>query len=165
VLEGLAKDCRYNRKISNRSTRPSSLGWRGMDHVNPERRSHIMRLVKSTDTKPEIAVRKILHRLGFRFRLHNKGLPGKPDVVLPRWRTVILIHGCFWHRHPRCRKATTPKSRTDFWKEKFRANVRRDKRVCKRLEDLGWRVCTVWQCELATPDALAAKLGAFVHSN
>jgi DNA mismatch endonuclease (patch repair protein) len=134
-----------------------------MDHVNPERRSHIMRLVRPTNTSTEVAVRRILHGLGFRFRLHGEELPGKPDVVLPKWRTVILVHGCFWHRHAKCRKATTPKSRIDFWKEKFGANVKRDKLVKRRLEALGWRVCVVWQCELAKPNALAARLDAFIR--
>lgn len=135
-----------------------------MDHVSPERRSYIMRLVKPANSRTEIAVRRILHALGLRFRLHQKGLPGKPDVVLPKWRTVLLIHGCFWHRHPRCRKATTPKSRVDYWKRKFSTNVRRDRRVRRELEQLGWRVCIVWQCELRQPEKLAERLNAFFRS-
>jgi DNA mismatch endonuclease, patch repair protein len=135
-----------------------------MDHVDPERRSHIMRLVKSINTGPEIAVRRLLHRLGFRFRLHSKSLPGKPDVVMPKWRTVVFIHGCFWHRHPRCRKASTPKSSVDFWKKKFAANVKRDRTVRRKLKSLGWRVCVVWQCELASPATLAARLDAFIRA-
>ena len=105
-----------------------------MDHVNRERRSHIMRLVKTSNTGPEIAVRRILHRLGFRFRLHGKDLPGKPDVVMPKWRAVVFIHGCFWHRRPGCRKASTPKTRVDFWKKKFAANVKRDRGVRIRTD-------------------------------
>lgn len=134
-----------------------------MDHVSPERRSHIMRLVKPADTKTEIAVRRILHALGFRFRLHCQALPGKPDVILPRWRTIILIHGCFWHRHAGCRKATTPKTKRRFWKKKFNTNVKRDQRVHAELEKLGWRVCVVWQCELAAPTELAKRLAAFIR--
>jgi DNA mismatch endonuclease, patch repair protein len=133
-----------------------------MDHVSPDRRSHIMRLVTSADTRPEIAVRSLLHRMGFRFRLYRKDLPGTPDVVLPKWRAIVLIHGCFWHRHPRCRKATTPKSRVDFWKNKFDANVKRDRDVRRRLKRLGWRVCIVWQCELSQPQKLAARLLRFI---
>jgi DNA mismatch endonuclease, patch repair protein len=134
-----------------------------MDHVSPERRSHIMRLVKPINNKTEIAVRRILHALGFRFRLHGQGLPGKPDVILPKWRTIVMIHGCFWHRHAGCRKATTPKTKRSFWKKKFDANVKRDRRVHAELEGLGWRICVVWQCELASPAELAKRLDAFIR--
>jgi DNA mismatch endonuclease, patch repair protein len=136
-----------------------------MDHVSPERRSYIMRLVKPTNNKTEIGVRRILHALGLRFRLHGQALPGKPDVILPKWRTIILVHGCFWHRHARCRKATTPKTKVAFWKEKFEANVKRDKRVRARLGRLGWRVCVVWQCELTSPEKLARRLDAFIRAD
>lgn len=134
-----------------------------MDHVSRERRSHIMRLVKTADTKPEIAVRRILHRLGFRFRLHCGTLPGRPDVVLPKWLTIVLIHGCFWHRHAGCPKATTPKTKRRYWIKKFDTNVKRDRRVHAQLEELGWRVCVVWQCELSSPEKLAARLDAFIR--
>ncbi len=134
-----------------------------MDHVPPDRRSFIMRMVKTSDTKPEVAVRKLLHGLGFRFRLRNKHLPGTPDVVLPKWRAVVLIHGCFWHRHEGCRKATTPKSSTAYWLKKFEENIRRDRDVTKRLESLGWSVCVVWQCELAEPENLARRLANFIR--
>jgi DNA mismatch endonuclease (patch repair protein) len=133
-----------------------------MDHVPPDRRSFIMRMVKTSDTKPELAVRKLLHGMGFRFRLRNNHLPGKPDVVLPRWRAVVLIHGCFWHRHRGCRKATTPKTKTAYWLKKFQENVRRDRIVTRRLESLGWRVCVVWQCELRTPTTLGRRLREFL---
>jgi DNA mismatch endonuclease (patch repair protein) len=135
-----------------------------MDSVTPERRSEIMGLVKGANTRPEIAVRRILHRLGYRFRLRTKGLPGKPDVVLPKWRTVVLIHGCFWHRHPGCPNTRTPKSRVDFWTRKFDENVERDRQVQSQLEALGWRVCTVWECELSDPAGLAARLDAFIKA-
>ena len=135
-----------------------------MDSVTPERRSEIMGLVKCADTRPEIAIRRILHRLGYRFRLREKGLPGKPDVVLPRWRTVILVHGCFWHRHPGCPNTRTPKSRVDFWTRKFDENVERDRQVQSLLEALGWRVCTVWECELSDTDRLVARLNTFIKA-
>lgn len=135
-----------------------------MDHVSPERRSYIMRLVKPTNNKTEIAVRRILHHLGFRFRLHGQDLPGKPDVILPKWQVIILVHGCFWHRHARCRKATTPKTKVAYWKRKFQENVKRDRRVRAQLRRLGWRVCVVWQCELTFPEKLARRLGAFIRA-
>ena len=114
-------------------------------------RSANMARIKSKDTKPELAVRKALHKLGYRFRLHRRDLPGKPDVVLPRYRTVLLVHGCFWHRHPGCRFAYMPKSRVDFWRAKFDRNVARDNEVQAALRDLGWTVRVVWECE--TEDA------------
>jgi len=95
-----------------------------------------------------VAVRKALHAEGFRFRLHVKDLPGKPDIVLPKWRTVIFVHGCFWHRHEGCRDSTTPKTRTDWWQEKFARNMENDARKCEELEKLGWRVLVVWECEI-----------------
>src|SRR5205823_21508 len=104
-------------------------GFDLMDTLTPEHRSKIMGLVKGADTSPEIAVRRILHRLGFRFRLRGNKLPGKPDVVLPKWKTVVLVHGCFWHRHRGCPSTRTPKSRVDFWTRKFDENVKRDKKV------------------------------------
>ncbi|WP_144930201.1 MULTISPECIES: very short patch repair endonuclease [unclassified Pseudomonas] len=111
-------------------------------------RSEIMRSVKSQNTTPELLIRSLLHRLGFRFRLHRKNLPGSPDIVLPRYRAVIFVHGCFWHRHPGCRLATTPKSRQDYWLPKFMANVERDLRNTKALQEMGWQVIVVWECEI-----------------
>lgn len=99
-------------------------------------------------TKPEIIVRRFLHRLGLRFRLHRVGLPGKPDVVLPAHRAVVFVHGCFWHRHTGCKFAYTPKSNIKFWNQKFRENVERDSRMTARLRRLGWRVFVVWECSL-----------------
>jgi len=133
-----------------------------MDHVPPERRSFIMRMVKTADTRPELTVRKLLHNLGFRFRLRNKRLPGTPDVVLSKWRAIVLIHGCFWHRHERCRKATIPKTKRAYWLKKFKANVRRDSIVTERLHALGWRVCIVWQCELDDLERLSGRLASFI---
>ncbi len=128
------------------------------DVFSKEDRSRIMGAVKGKNTKPEVKVRSILHRLGYRFRLHRKDLPGKPDIVLPKYRTVIFVHGCFWHRHPRCRYASTPATNVEFWEDKFKANVERDKRNAKDLKKLGWKVMVVWQCELKNEDKLIRKL-------
>jgi len=129
-----------------------------MDRLTKERRSWNMRQVRSKNTKPEIAVRSLLHRLGFRFRLHPSNLPGKPDIVLPKHKTAVFVHGCFWHRHPNCPDATTPKTRTEFWLGKFAENVSRDKRKQKELHDQGWKVFIVWECEIAELDKLAVRL-------
>lgn len=118
--------------------------------------------IKGSDTQPEKLVRRYLHATGLRFRLHDHGLPGKPDIVLTRYKTVIFVHGCFWHRHPDCRYATTPATRADFWAEKFSANVLRDRRVAKALEALGWNVLTFWECELRDPEALDALFWSIV---
>ncbi|MHA6162138.1 MULTISPECIES: very short patch repair endonuclease [unclassified Pseudomonas] len=121
-------------------------------------RSDIMRAVKRAHTKPEIIVRQALHALGLRFRLHRRDLPGSPDIVLPRLRTVVFVHGCFWHRHPACRFATTPKSRQEYWLPKFEANVERDARKEAQLRELGWRVVVIWECETKSLEALEARL-------
>ena len=117
-----------------------------------------MSRIKGKDTKPEIAVRRMLHSLGYRFRLHRRDLPGSPDVVLPKHRTVVFVHGCFWHRHEGCRYASTPKTRVDFWNEKFRKNVERDARQQRQLLEMGWRVVIVWECELRRPEELKERL-------
>lgn len=117
-----------------------------------------MRAVKRAHTKPEIIVRRALHALGLRFRLHRSDLPGSPDIVLPRLRTVVFVHGCFWHRHPACRYATTPKSRQEYWLPKFEANVERDARKEAQLRELGWRVVVIWACETKSLEALEARL-------
>ncbi|HVO47366.1 MAG TPA: very short patch repair endonuclease [Steroidobacteraceae bacterium] len=121
-------------------------------------RSKIMRAVPRTDTTPERCVRQLAHSLGFRFRLHRRDLPGTPDIVFPRLSTVVFVHGCFWHRHPKCTKASTPRTRALFWREKFKANVGRDKRAIARLSALGWRVSVIWECETLHPDRLERKL-------
>jgi DNA mismatch endonuclease (patch repair protein) len=113
-----------------------------------------MSRIRSRDTLPELIVRSAIHRLGFRFRIHVKNLPGTPDIVLPKYKSIILVHGCFWHRHPQCKYAYTPKSRQDFWSKKFEANRLRDQLVLKDLRKLGWSVITVWECE--------TKNGSFV---
>lgn len=107
----------------------------------------MMAAVRSKNTKPELLVRSLLHRLGYRFRLHRRDLPGSPDIVLPRLRTCIFVHGCFWHRHQGCKATTTPKTRVEFWSEKFERNIERDARNEARLRELGWSPFVVWQCE------------------
>lgn len=125
-----------------------------MDRLTKEHRSWNMSRIKGANTKPEVRVRSVLHRMGYRFRLHRKDLPGKPDIVLPKYETVIFVHGCFWHRHPDCRFAYTPKSRVAFWKKKFQRNVERHEEVEQELEDLGWRVIVVWECETKDEEQL-----------
>ena len=119
----------------------------GVDRISPSDRSANMSRVRGKDTGPEILVRKLLHRLGYRFRLHRKDLPGKPDIVLPRHRLAMFIHGCFWHRHEGCRRATSPQTRSEFWQAKFRATVARDAKQKTALEAAGWRVAIIWGCE------------------
>lgn len=116
------------------------------DVVAPETRSRMMAGIRGRNTRPELSVRRALHAAGFRYRLNVAGLPGRPDIVLPRHRAVIFVHGCFWHRHPGCRYATTPATRPEFWAAKFDANIRRDREVRDRLVAAGWRVATVWEC-------------------
>lgn len=125
------------------------------DTLSSEERSRRMAKIRSSDTKPEIALRRGLHRLGLRFRLGGAGLPGRPDIVLPRYKAVVFVHGCFWHRHHACKVASTPKSNTDFWLAKFDRNVIRDQEAVEALESLGWRVFIAWECELATSAKLA----------
>ena len=119
-----------------------------MDTLTPQKRSWNMSQIPSKDTIPELTVRSFLHRQGFRFRLHVKTLPGHPDVVLPKYRTVIEVRGCFWHRHHGCRQATTPSTNVEFWQEKFKRNVERDEKTEKQLSKLGWNLIVVWECEL-----------------
>ena len=132
------------------------------DHVDPEKRSLIMAAVHSRDTKPEMAVRRIVHALGYRYRLHDSSLPGRPDLVFPSRGKLIFVHGCFWHRHPKCKYTTMPKSRTAFWELKFSANVGRDRRTQRELKKLGWMLLTVWQCELKNPEKLTERLDDFL---
>ena len=128
------------------------------DVFSAAKRSEVMSRIRGKDTTPELQVRSIVHRLGYRFRLHVRDLPGSPDLVLPRLGTVIFVHGCFWHRHRGCRYATTPSTRRAFWQAKFDANVARDKRTAASLRHLGWSVITVWECQLRTPERVAARL-------
>ena len=117
-------------------------------HKVSEQRSRNMSAIKSKNTKPEIKVRKILHSMGYRFRLHSKDLPGSPDIVLPKYKTVIFVHGCFWHRHENCKYASTPKTRKEFWEVKFRENIKRDKMHQENLSSKGWKIMIVWECEI-----------------
>ena len=117
------------------------------DVFSKAKRSEIMRLVRSKDTKPELLVRSLLHRMGFRFRLHVASLPGKPDIVLPKYRVVVLVHGCFWHGHE-CKKAKLPTSNVAFWSRKIAANRKRDGLTKKALRRLGWRCYIIWQCQI-----------------
>jgi DNA mismatch endonuclease (patch repair protein) len=129
-----------------------------MDCFSPEERSRVMARVTSENTTPELQVRRLLHAMGYRFRLHRGDLPGKPDVVLPKYRTALFVHGCFWHRHPGCKRATTPASNREYWLPKFERTVARDRANQQKLRNLGWRPLVVWECELKEPDALVERL-------
>lgn len=118
------------------------------DKLTPERRSWNMSRIKGKDTKIEVEVRKYLFSKGYRFRKNDKRYPGKPDIVLPKYHVAIFVHGCFWHRHERCKDATTPKTRTEFWLEKFDKNVKNDQIKQEKLRKLGWKVIVIWECEL-----------------
>jgi len=122
------------------------------DTFSKEKRSEIMGKIKSIDTKPEILVRKYLFKHGFRFRLHSKTLPGKPDIVLRKYKTVIFVNGCFWHGHKDCRKSSLPKTRVEYWDDKITRNIARDIANQKMLTDLGWNVVVIHQCELKNKD-------------
>ena len=141
-----------------------------VDTLTKEKRSWNMSRITGRNTKPEILLRSLLHREDFRFRLHDKRLPGKPDIVLPRHRTVIFVNGCFWHRHNNCEYAYTPKSRQEFWLNKFQGTVQRDQEKQKMLADLGWQVLIVWECELRRNSSLivsdiSSKLLGCLHGN
>lgn len=127
------------------------------DRLSPERRRRLMQQVKGKNTQPERAVRSLLHRLGYRFRLHRKDLPGTPDIVFPSRRLVVFVHGCFWHGHG-CRIGHLPKSRLEYWQPKIDSNRARDQRKEAALTAAGWRVAVVWQCELADPATLEVRL-------
>ncbi len=128
------------------------------DNLTTEERSRVMAAVKGKNTTPELRVRRALHGLGYRFRLQRKDLPGKPDIVLPRYKLCILVHGCFWHQHPGCKRATIPDVNREFWMEKFAKNSRRDEVVRRELEALGWRVRVIWECETKASDKLDAAI-------
>ena len=129
------------------------------DTISAERRSRNMSRIRSRDTKPELVLRSALHKAGFRFRLHAAKLPGRPDIVLPKYHAAVFVHACFWHRHPGCRNTTTPSTRREFWQDKFDANVERDARNSAALKAAGWNVFTVWECELkADPEQVVRRL-------
>ena len=123
-----------------------------------DQRSRNMSAIKSKNTKPEIAVRKMLHALGYRFRLHRKDLPGSPDIVLPKYKTVIFVHGCFWHRHENCKYASTPKTRKEFWNKKFKENIKRDLEIQDKIKNLDWRSVVIWECETKNIGNLREKI-------
>ncbi|MEJ0038639.1 MAG: DNA mismatch endonuclease Vsr [Gammaproteobacteria bacterium] len=123
-----------------------------------------MARVRGKDTVPELVVRRLVHKMGFRYRLHARDLPGRPDLVLPRLRKVILVHGCYWHRHPRCKLARLPKSRLDFWLPKLMGNRQRDLKNERLLRKLGWEAFTVWECQISKTETLAEKLKRFLRS-
>ncbi|MDR8079506.1 very short patch repair endonuclease [Burkholderia cenocepacia] len=133
-----------------------------MDSLTPAERSERMSRIKGRNTKPELIVRSLIHRMGYRYRLHGKGLPGRPDLVFSKRRKVIFVHGCFWHRHEGCRLARLPKSRLDFWRPKLEANAERDKEVERQLSALGWKVLTIWECEVKDEVVLTLRVRAFL---
>ena len=119
-----------------------------MDIFDQQTRSRLMSRIRSRDTQPELKLRRALHALGLRYRLHVKSLPGTPDIVFPRHKTALFVHGCFWHRHSGCKLAASPKSRAEFWNTKFSQNVKRDQANLSALAAIGWRTQVVWECEL-----------------
>ena len=127
-------------------------------HKVSEQRSRNMSAIKSKNTKPEIKVRKILHSMGYRFRLHSKDLPGSPDIVLPKYKTVIFVHGCFWHRHENCKYASNPKTRKEFWNKKFTENKKRDSKIQEKIKILDWRSVVIWECETKNIENLRDKI-------
>lgn len=128
------------------------------DIVTPEHRSRIMAAIKGKDTKPEMIVRSVCHAMGLRYRLHRKDLPGKPDLVFAKHRLCVFVHGCFWHRHPGCKYAYTPKSRPEFWLPKLERNVERDLHTQQALEALGWRVAVIWECHTKNITVLRTEI-------
>ena len=133
------------------------------DSISRERRSANMRKIRSTDTSPELAVRRLVHSLGYRFRLHRKDLPGKPDLVFPSRRKVIFVHGCFWHQHRNCIDGRVPKSRRDYWIAKLQRNVERDLQSQRRLRRAGWSVMTIWECQTKDPELLKQRITRFLE--
>lgn len=134
-----------------------------MDTVSVKRRSEIMSRVRSRDMRPEMTVRRLVHRLGYRYRLHGKRLPGRPDLVFASRRRVIFVHGCFWHRHPACRQARTPKSRVQFWRTKLDRNRERDLANQRELLQMGWRFLVVWECELHDLESVKKQVICFLE--
>lgn len=129
------------------------------------KRSEIMARVKNKNTRPELVVRSLLHAMGYRYRLHRRDLPGSPDIVLPKYRAVIFVHGCFWHGHAGCGRAKRPRANAAFWNEKIDRNIVRDSEVRAALVAAGWHVCVVWQCTTRDIERLSAELQAFLHNS
>ena len=124
-----------------------------------------MARIRGSDTRPEVSVRRLLHALGYRYRLHRRELPGTPDICFPGRKKAIFVHGCFWHRHDGCARTTTPTTRTSFWEDKFRKNVVRDRRNMTGLAELGWDAMVVWECETRNLERLAPRLAGFLDGN
>lgn len=135
-----------------------------MDNLSPDERSKIMSRVRATNTRPELRVRKLIFALGFRYRLHAKDLPGHPDIVFRKLGKVIFVHGCFWHRHTSCLLARMPKSRLDFWLPKLEGNKKRDGRNKRALQREGWKVLTIWECQLKKPEWLGERIRRFLNA-
>ncbi len=133
------------------------------DRFTSEERSRIMSRIKGRDTKPERIVRSLLHAMGYRFRLHRKDLPGKPDIVLSKHRKVIFVHGCFWHSHGGCRRAARPQANAEFWNKKLDSNIKRDKNTQAELKKLGWDFLVIWQCEMKDVGKLQENLQHFLR--
>ncbi|MBE7517013.1 MAG: DNA mismatch endonuclease Vsr [Chloracidobacterium sp.] len=129
-----------------------------VDNITPKQRSSNMSRIRSVNTRPEVAARSLLHRLGYRFRKNVKSLPGKPDIVLKKHDTVIFVHGCFWHKHTGCKRSNMPKSNSGYWELKLLGNVSRDRKHIENLKALGWKVCVVWECEIKNADKLIKKI-------
>lgn len=134
------------------------------DVFTAEKRSWVMSRIRDRDTKPERVVRSVVHRMGYRFRLRRRDLPGKPDIVLPKHRSVILVHGCFWHGHAGCTKAKRPETKRDFWNSKLDGNIERDRAAIAALQRQGWRVLVVWECQTKDTERLASVLAGFLSS-
>lgn len=135
------------------------------DVLTPEQRARCMAAIGSKNTTPELRVRRMLHALGARFRLHRKDLPGTPDIVLPGRKLALFVHGCYWHRHPNCRFATTPGTRQHFWQQKFDANMARDRRAQDALRKLNWQVTVIWECQTRDTAALETQLRRILHQH
>ena len=135
-----------------------------MDTLSPKERSERMSLIRGTGSAPEMKLRRLVHRMGFRYRLHVKELPGKPDLVFPARNAIIFMHGCFWHRHEGCSLARLPKSKLEFWKPKLESNKERDIRNQRQLESLGWRVLIIWECEMADVERVSTIIREFLQN-
>lgn len=133
------------------------------DKLSKERRSENMRRITSKDTAPELLIRRLLHRAGFRYRLHSRNLPGKPDLAFPKLRKAIFVHGCFWHLHKNCNEGRIPLSRRDYWQPKLLRNVERDREHLRALRELGWRTLCIWECEIKDPDRAFGRLFSFLN--
>jgi len=136
-----------------------------VDTLTPRERSKRMSRIRGADTKPEMLVRRLVYGMGYRYRIHQRNLPGTPDLVFPSRRKIIFVHGCFWHRHPdpACKLARLPKSRLDFWETKLETNRRRDKENLEKLKEMGWKPLVVWECELTNAEEISKEIISFLE--